>query len=101
MSAKILVIEDDPDIADLIRALLEDKGYEVRHCLDGEEGLDVARDEAPDVILLDWMLPGISGLEVCRRLRRLTETRLTSIIMLTSRGEEEDRLRGRHMGADD
>ncbi len=77
------------------------KGFEVSYAADGEEGLLQAEEKTPDLVLLDWMLPMVSGIEVCRRLRRQPETRNTPIIMLTARGEEADRIRGLDTGADD
>lgn len=100
-TTKILVIEDDPDISGLIGVLLENKGFDVNFSFDGEDGLTLARETMPDLIILDWMLPNLSGIEVCRRLRRLNETKATSIIMLTSRDTEEDIVRGLETGADD
>lgn len=101
MNPSVLLIEDDLNLAELVRYNLEREGFEVLHAPDGEEGLAVARDEAPDVILLDWMLPLVSGIEVCRRLRKTPETANIPIIMLTARGEESDRVRGLDTGADD
>lgn len=101
MTTKVLVIEDDPSASELIGVLLKSHGFSVSFALDGEKGLDMARDMLPDVILLDWMLPNLSGLEICRRLRRLDETKNASIIMLTARITEEDMVRGLQTGADD
>lgn len=101
MNPSVLLIEDDLNLVELVRYNLEREGFEVLHAPDGEEGLAVARDEAPDVILLDWMLPLVSGIEVCRRLRKTPETANIPIIMLTARGEESDRVRGLDTGADD
>lgn len=101
MNPRILLIEDDLSLVELVRYNLEREGFEVLHARDGEEGLTVAREELPDLILLDWMLPLVSGIEVCRRLRRTAETANIPIIMLTARGEESDRVRGLDTGADD
>lgn len=101
MNPQVLLIEDDLNLVELVRYNLESEGFGVLHALDGEEGLTVARDESPDVILLDWMLPLVSGIEVCRRLRKMPETENIPIIMLTARGEESDRVRGLDTGADD
>jgi len=98
---RVLVIEDDADIRELMRYNLEQEGFKVREASTGEEGLVSARKKPPDVVLLDLMLPGIQGLEVCRRLRNLTETSTTPIIMVTAKGEEPDVVAGLEMGADD
>ena len=97
----ILVIEDEAALVTLLRYNLERDGYRVVEARDGEEALIVAAEETPDLILLDWALPNLSGIEVCRRLRMKAETRNTPIIMLTARGEESDRIRGLDTGADD
>ena len=99
--ATLLLVEDDPAIAELVTFHFERDGFAVRHCADGEEALLLAREKVPDVVLLDWMVPGLSGLEVCRQLRRIPATANVPIIMLTARGEEEDRVRGLETGADD
>ncbi len=99
--ATLLLVEDDPAIAELVAFHFEREGFGVAHTADGEEALLLAREKAPDVVLLDWMVPGLSGLEVCRQLRRLPGTANVPIIMLTARGEEEDRVRGLETGADD
>ncbi len=103
MQAKptILVIEDEAALVTLLRYNLERDGYRVVEARDGEEALIVAAEENPDLILLDWALPNLSGIEVCRRLRMKAESRNTPIIMLTARGEESDRIRGLDTGADD
>ena len=101
MSIKILVIEDDPSLTELIKYNLEQKNYAVRIEMDGEEGLLTAQTDLPDLILLDWMLPNLSGIEVCRRLRRTKSTKSIPIIMLTARSEENERIRGLDTGADD
>ncbi|MBS0384596.1 MAG: phosphate regulon transcriptional regulator PhoB [Proteobacteria bacterium] len=99
--ASVLVVEDEAALAELLKYNLEKEGYEVRVAMDGEEALVVAKERAPDLVLLDWMLPKASGVEVCRRLRARQETRNTPIVMLTARGEESDRVRGLDIGADD
>ncbi len=99
--ATLLLVEDDPAIAELVAFHFEREGFGVARTADGEEALLLAREKAPDVVLLDWMVPGLSGLEVCRQLRRLPGTANVPIIMLTARGEEEDRVRGLETGADD
>jgi two-component system phosphate regulon response regulator PhoB len=98
---RILLVEDDPALVELLVFHFEREDFEVRATADGEEALLLAREAAPDVVILDWMLEGLSGIEVCRRLRRLTETANVPIIMLTARGEEADRIRGFETGADD
>jgi len=97
----ILVVEDENALVTLLRYNLEREGFQVIEAGDGEEALLLAREQQPDLILLDWMLPLLSGIEVCRQLRRLPETRNVPIIMLTARGEEGDKLRGLDSGADD
>jgi two-component system phosphate regulon response regulator PhoB len=97
----VLVAEDEGALVTLLRYNLEREGYRVLEAVDGEEALLVAAEERPDLILLDWMLPQLSGIEVCRRLRGRQETRNVPIIMLTARGEESDRIRGLDTGADD
>jgi len=98
---RVLIVEDDDAIATLIQYNLEKEGYEVAIAGDGEEGLVQADERLPDLIVLDWMLPKVSGIEVCRRLRGRAESRNVPIIMLTARGEESDRVRGLDVGADD
>ena len=99
--ADLLVVEDDPALARLICYNLEKQNYTVRHAPDGEEALEQVRRRRPDLVLLDWMLPGISGLEVCRRLREQAKTAAMPILMLSARGEEPDSVRGLDTGADD
>ena len=99
--ATMLLVEDDASLAELLVWHFEREGFVVAHTPDGEEALLLARERAPDIVLLDWMVEGLSGLEVCRRLRRLPATANVPIIMLTARGEEEDRVRGLETGADD
>ncbi|MFN3815184.1 phosphate regulon transcriptional regulator PhoB [Brevundimonas sp.] len=101
MTPHILVFEDEDALATLLQYNLEKEGYKVSVASDGEEGLMQAEEETPDLVLLDWMLPKVSGIEVCRRLRGRAETRNVPIIMLTARGEESDRVRGLDTGADD
>ena len=98
MSQKVLVIEDDINIAELLRLYLEKDGFEVKIVHDGGEGLKLAESEQPDLVLLDIMLPVLDGWQVCRRLRKTTKT---PIIMLTAKGETEDKVSGLEMGADD
>ncbi|HYE43574.1 MAG TPA: phosphate regulon transcriptional regulator PhoB [Caulobacteraceae bacterium] len=97
----IMVVEDEDALATLLHYNLEKEGYEVGLAGDGEEALLQAEERAPDLVVLDWMLPKVSGIEVCRRLRSRPGTRNVPIIMLTARGEESDRVRGLDTGADD
>ena len=101
MTAKVLVVEDDAALAELLRYNLVAEGFSVSHAETGDDAEVLLREENPDLILLDWMLPGVSGIELCRRIRSKTETRSIPIIMLTARGEETDRVRGLSTGADD
>ena len=98
---KILVVEDEPNQVELIEFNLNSEGYEVVVARDGEEALNLAEEENPDLILLDWMLPKVSGIEVCRQLRRSKISREIPIVMLTARSEESDKIRGLDIGADD
>ncbi len=97
----VLVVEDEKEIVTLLRYNLEKEGYDVTEANDGEEAMMLASEKQPDLVLLDWMLPQLSGIEVCRQLRSRPETRNVPIIMLTARGEEADRIRGLDTGADD
>jgi two-component system phosphate regulon response regulator PhoB len=101
MKPRILLIEDDPSLTELIRYNLEEEGFAIATSADGEEGLLLAEEDPPDLILLDWMLPNLSGIEICRRLRRNADTANLPVIMLTARAEEADRVRGLDTGADD
>jgi len=98
---RVLVVEDEPSQVELLRYNLQAEGYQVLVATDGEVGVELARTEIPDVILLDWMLPKIPGVEVCRQLRRNKSTREIPIIILTARSEERDIVRGMDTGADD
>ncbi|MDH3240268.1 MAG: phosphate regulon transcriptional regulator PhoB [Alphaproteobacteria bacterium] len=100
-AARILVVEDEPDLVTMLRYNLEREDFMVDTAADGEEGLLLVKERPPDLVLLDWMVPLVSGIEVCRQLRRNPETRDVPIIMLTARGEEGDRVRGLGAGADD
>ena len=100
-AANILVVEDEDALATLLQYNLEKEGYRVTLAGDGEEAMTLAAEQTPDLVVLDWMLPKVSGIEVCRRLRARGETRNLPIIMLTARGEETDRIRGLDTGADD
>lgn len=101
MASTVLCIEDDADIRELIRYNLEREGFRVLEAASGEEGLAAVRSSRPDLILLDLMLPGIQGLEVCRRLRSHDDTAATPLIMVSAKGEEPDVVAGLEMGADD
>ena len=101
MTPYVLVVEDEDALATLLHYNLDKEGYQVGVAGDGEEALTMASERAPDLVILDWMVEGLSGIEVCRRLRRAPETQNVPIIMLTARGEEEDRVRGLETGADD
>ncbi len=101
MRPKILLVEDDANLVELIRYNLEKEGFDVVTTPDGEEALVLAEEDRPDVVVLDWMIANLSGIEVCRRLRRAPETAGLPIIMLTARAEESDRVRGLETGADD
>lgn len=97
----ILVVEDESAQREVIRYNLEAEGFRVVIAEDGEEGLLVAREEQPDLILLDWMLPKVSGIEVCRQLKMRDDTRAIPIVMLSARTEDQDKVRGLETGADD
>ncbi|HEX2815199.1 MAG TPA: phosphate regulon transcriptional regulator PhoB [Phenylobacterium sp.] len=101
MTPHILVVEDEDSLATLLQYNLQKEGYDVALAGDGEEALLLVDERLPDLMVLDWMLPKVSGIEVCRRLRQRNETRNLPIIMLTARGEETDRVRGLDTGADD
>ncbi len=101
MKPRLLIVEDDASLAELLSWTAEAEGYAVQVTGDGEEALLLVREQAPDLILLDWMIDNVPGIEVCRQLRRAPETREIPIIMLTARGEEEDKVRGLKTGADD
>jgi two-component system phosphate regulon response regulator PhoB len=101
MRPKILLVEDDANLVELIRYNLDKEGFDVVSTPDGEEAMVLAEEERPDVVVLDWMIANLSGIEVCRRLRRAPETASLPIIMLTARAEESDRVRGLETGADD
>ncbi|HEX3652965.1 MAG TPA: phosphate regulon transcriptional regulator PhoB [Rhizomicrobium sp.] len=101
MKPNVLVVEDEDALATLLRYNLEKEGFEPTVAGDGEEAMIALEERQPDVVVLDWMLPKISGVEVCRRMRSKRETRNIPVIMLTARGEESDRIRGLETGADD
>ena len=97
----VLLIEDEPAQREVLAYNLEAEGYRVSRGEDGEQGLLLVDEDAPDVIVLDWMLPSVSGIEVCRQLKMRPETRAIPIIMLSARSEEVDKVRGLETGADD
>jgi len=99
--ANMLLVEDDAALAELLTWHFQREDFEVAQTPDGEEALILAQERVPDIVLLDWMVENLSGIEVCRRLRRMSETANVPIIMLTARGEEEDRVRGLETGPDD
>ncbi|MEW6576265.1 phosphate regulon transcriptional regulator PhoB [Sphingorhabdus buctiana] len=101
MTPKILIVEDEPALAELLSWTFESAGFAVEQTADGEEALLIAEEFGPDIVILDWMIEQLPGIEVCRRLRKRKETASIPIIMLTARGEEEDRIRGLETGADD
>ena len=101
MGTRVLIVEDEEPLTLLLRYNLEAEGYEVDSVARGDEAEIRLREQVPDLVLLDWMLPGLSGIELCRRIRARRETERLPIIMLTARGEEGDRVRGLATGADD
>lgn len=98
---RLLLVEDDPALAELLEFRFKAEGYAVSVTPDGDEALLLAREEVPDLVVLDWMIEGTSGIEVCRRLRREKATAHVPIVMLTARGAEDDKVRGLETGADD
>jgi two-component system phosphate regulon response regulator PhoB len=101
MGPRVLIVEDEEPLTLLLRYNLEAEGYEVDSVARGDEAEIRLREQVPDIVLLDWMLPGLSGIELCRRIRVRPETERLPVIMLTARGEEGDRIRGLSTGADD
>jgi two-component system phosphate regulon response regulator PhoB len=101
MKPLILIVEDEAPLVTLLRYNLEKEGYQVAAAVDGEEALMLIDERRPDLVLLDWMLPVLSGIEVCRQIRRKPDTRDLPVILLTARGEESDKVRGLNTGADD
>jgi two-component system, OmpR family, phosphate regulon response regulator PhoB len=101
MAPRVAVVEDEEALGILLRYNLEAEGYDVEVIARGDEADIRLREAQPDLLLLDWMLPGLSGVELCRRLRQREETAMLPIIMLTARGEESERVRGLSVGADD
>ena len=101
METSVLIVEDEAAIVTLLRYNLEREGFKVYSTGDGEEAVGMVRDYKPDIIVLDWMLPSMSGVEICKQLRWNPDTKAIPIIMLSARGEEGDRIRGLDAGADD
>ena len=101
MATSVLIVEDEESLGVMLRYNLEAEGYDVEVITRGDEAEVTLRERQPDLLLLDWMLPGLSGIELCRRLRSRVETRDMPIIMLTARGDEAERIRGLSTGADD
>lgn len=97
----VLLVEDEPAQREVLAYNLEAEGFRVMQAADGEEAMEIIADTPPDVIVLDWMMPNVSGIEVCRRLKGRAETRSIPVIMLSARSEEIDRIRGLETGADD
>jgi DNA-binding response OmpR family regulator len=100
-TTRVVVVEDEQDLLDLVRYNLAKEGYQIQTSMTGEEALRIVRSEKPDIVLLDLMLPGMDGLEVCRALKAREQTASIPVIMLTAKGEESDIVRGLEMGADD
>ena len=97
----VLLVEDEPAQREVLSYNLKSEGFDVVTAADGDEAMMLVEEEMPDIIVLDWMLPGISGIEICRRLKSKTETRAIPVLMLSARAEEVDRVRGLETGADD
>jgi two-component system phosphate regulon response regulator PhoB len=98
---RVLVVEDEPAQLEILAYNLESDGFMVSRARDGEEALLLIREDVPDVIVMDWMMPHLSGIEVCRRLKSNPETRSIPVIILSARSEDEDKVRGLEIGADD
>ena len=101
MNLKVLIVEDENSLLELLKFNFTKDGFKVDTAMDGETALEKILNKAPDLLVLDWMLPKLSGIELCRRIRKNKEIKNLPIIMLTARGEEDDRLRGLETGADD
>jgi two-component system phosphate regulon response regulator PhoB len=101
MEPLILIVEDEPPLAEMLKYNVESEGFRALVATGGEEALLLVDEESPDLVILDWMLPDIPGIEVCRRLKTGQKTKALPVIMLTARGEESDRVRGLDNGADD
>jgi two-component system phosphate regulon response regulator PhoB len=101
MAIKVLIADDEPNQIELISYNLKQSGFEVFFASDGQQALHMAESQLPDIVILDWMMPAMSGIEVCKALRSMAETRSIPVIMLSARGEEGDRTLGLDIGADD
>ena len=101
LQPRVLVVEDEPAQREVLAYNLEAEGFAVIHAASGDEGLIRVREDAPDLVVLDWMLPGVSGIEVCRQIKMQEDTRAIPVIMLSARTEDVDRVRGLETGADD
>lgn len=101
IEAKVLIVDDETAIVTLLKYNMEREGFKVFTTGDGEEALVLVKEHRPDIIVLDWMLPSMTGIDVCKQLRAVEETKNVPIIMLSARGEESDRIRGLDAGADD
>ncbi|HTH97086.1 MAG TPA: phosphate regulon transcriptional regulator PhoB [Stellaceae bacterium] len=101
MKPLVMIVEDEAALVTMLRYNLEKEGFDVCEASDGEEALLQITERQPDAVLLDWMLPLVSGIEVCRQIRRLPASRNLPVLMLTARGEEGDKIRGLNSGADD
>ena len=101
MKAHILIVEDDPSLRELLSYNFDNAGFEISLISNGEEALPTILSEYPDLIILDWMLPNLSGIEICRQIRQHADIKMTPIIMLTAKGEVDDRVKGLEIGADD
>ena len=101
MTAKLLIVEDEQALSELLRYNFEAEGFHVTHCESGEEAEIIVAEETPDIVVLDWMLPSVSGIELCRRMRSKPETRNIPIIMLTGQDTDSDTILGLEAGAND
>ena len=101
MQPSVLIVEDDAALSELLQWHFNSEGYDVRATADGEDALLLVREQLPDLVVLDWMIESLSGVEVCRQLRKAKDSAKVPIMMLTARGEEEDKIRGLKTGADD
>ena len=101
MSANIYIVEDEEPIITLIKYNLEKEGYKVFFSENGNDGIKGIKNSLPDLVLLDWMLPDFSGVEICKNLKKDSKFKNIPIIMLTAKGEEEDKIKGLNSGADD
>ena len=101
MPAKVLIVEDEDSLVTLLSYNLQSEGYTVVHTPSGTDAVMMMQEERPDLVILDWMLPGLAGIEICRQIRARPDTKGLPVIMLTARGEEGDRIRGLQTGADD